>query len=106
MDALPKNPNSTLCMTNRNPISNKLGLAYPAPSPLAGTQQAIVNTNWPGSANAINSSVINDNELAGYKLKQLTVDLPSDEIGLNNPISPLLPSASQLHKRSLLENAH
>jgi hypothetical protein len=73
-----QNTQQYLVYDHRNPISNKLGTAYPTP-PLAGTQQALVNADFPGKASAIASLSLNSNESAGYTLQQLTVDLPSSE---------------------------
>ncbi len=72
-----------LVYNDQNAISNKLGTAYPAGSSLAGTEQALVNTNFPGNASAIASPSLADNELAGYQLLQLTTDLPASELALN-----------------------
>jgi hypothetical protein len=53
---------------------------------LAGTQQTIFNPNWPGASPSIVSQVLNDNELAGYTLQKLVLDLPASEIALNQAI--------------------
>jgi hypothetical protein len=83
-----------LVYDHKSPVSSKLGASYLPPSLLAGTQQAIVNTNFPSAASSASFPVspspgptssirINTDDLAGYKLLQLDANLPASEILLN-----------------------
>lgn len=76
-----------LVYDHRSPISPKLGASYLPPSPLAGTQQAIVNTNFPNPATPLVPTMgpgpssptrINNVDLAGYRLIQLDAALPAN----------------------------
>ena len=89
---------------HRNTISNKLGSSFPSPSTLAGTEQAIPNLNWPSASGAIvpKDSLV-DNELAGYTMLQLTVDLPSDQVPTDT-LSTIFPTPTQYMSGSAWRN--
>jgi len=94
---LSQNSVQYLVYDHRSPISPELGASYlptnpvPALAALAGTQQAIVNPNFPapapgatfttGPVNPSGPGRINVDDLAGYKLIQLDADLPVNDAG-------------------------
>ncbi|GHN02788.1 hypothetical protein WSM22_42770 [Cytophagales bacterium WSM2-2] len=60
-----------------SPISKKLGVVTNSTSIPQGTAQAVVNSNFKGTAPSLGSQTILHNELAGYELVSLTADLPA-----------------------------